>query len=277
MIVYGNARLVFSPVQPGTVRIAGITASGHQELTVEDKESFRQWAGEVRESYFDLTIREARAGAEIVLWPEAATFGYRQDEAILIDNCEQAKRALTITSPVCILADSASHEVEVTRAEFEDATYDLLQQTRMGLEEVLENAQAEHGLSRDAIDILLVGGSSKMPMVKEMIEDVTGRPPLQHGNPDLLVSMGAAYWAHLRATGNIMVRSKDSEGKLQTTAVTADPDSLTTVSHYSVGVEACDSTDSSRMCNAVVLPKGSSFGEAGDAARTFYKVSMRKV
>jgi apolipoprotein N-acyltransferase len=102
VMVYGAARLVFSPVQAGTVRVAGLTAVAYDELTIDDKETFRQWASDVRERYFEQTIREARAGAEIVLWPEAASVGFEEDEAALIARGREvaAQEGIYLAMPV---------------------------------------------------------------------------------------------------------------------------------------------------------------------------------
>jgi apolipoprotein N-acyltransferase len=88
VVVYGSARLVFSPAQAGTVRVAGLTtAQLHDEGPIslkDDREAFRRRTSDMRERYFEQTIREARAGAQIVLWPEGAGIGLEEDEAALI-------------------------------------------------------------------------------------------------------------------------------------------------------------------------------------------------
>ncbi len=88
VMVYGSARLVFSPVQAGTVRVASLTAAQIDDegpiSLKDDREGFRRRASDVRDRYFEQTIREARAGAKIVLWPEGASVGFEEDEATLI-------------------------------------------------------------------------------------------------------------------------------------------------------------------------------------------------
>ena len=64
------------------------------------------------------------------------------------------------------------------------------------LQRVLERAEQQYGLQQEQIDVLLCGGSSEMPMVNRMIGQVMGKPPLYY-EPQLLVSMGAAYMACL--------------------------------------------------------------------------------
>jgi len=84
VMVYGSARLVFSPVQVGTVRVAGLTALDGNGWTTADREAFHRRATEMHERYFERTVPEARAGAEVVLWPETAGIGFESDEAALI-------------------------------------------------------------------------------------------------------------------------------------------------------------------------------------------------
>jgi apolipoprotein N-acyltransferase len=80
VMVYGSARLVFSPMQEGTVRVASLTVFEYDALTGDDLHRM----SEIRDRYFEQTIREARAGAKIVLWPEGASVGFEEDEAALI-------------------------------------------------------------------------------------------------------------------------------------------------------------------------------------------------
>jgi apolipoprotein N-acyltransferase len=82
--VYGGARLVFSPARAGTVRVASLTVFEYDELTIDDRDAFRREMSEIRDRYFEQTIREARAGAKMVLWPEGAGVGFEGDEAALI-------------------------------------------------------------------------------------------------------------------------------------------------------------------------------------------------
>jgi apolipoprotein N-acyltransferase len=84
VMAYGGARLALSPVQEGTVRVAALTVVKHEGLTIDDKDVFRQQMDKERDRYFEQTIREARAGAKIVLWPEEASVGFEEDEAALI-------------------------------------------------------------------------------------------------------------------------------------------------------------------------------------------------
>jgi apolipoprotein N-acyltransferase len=99
VLAYGSVRLTFFQPQPGTVRMAGLTAvdfRAEQDVLVQtihtDWEAFRQLAAERYDPYFEGTIREARAGAKIVLWPEAALQVGGEDEAALIARGQEVSR-----------------------------------------------------------------------------------------------------------------------------------------------------------------------------------------
>ncbi len=80
-------------------------------------------------------------------------------------------------------------QMKLTRAKFEQLTEDLLQRCRGPFEQALRDAK----LSKDQIDeVVLVGGSTRMPMVQELVRQLTGREPHKGVNPDEVVAVGAA-------------------------------------------------------------------------------------
>jgi len=80
----------------------------------------------------------------------------------------------------------------LTRAKFQEMTEDLIQRCKIPFEQAIKDA----GLSTDQVDqIILVGGSTRMPAVQEMVEGLTGREPHKGVNPDEVVAMGAAIQA----------------------------------------------------------------------------------
>lgn len=83
----------------------------------------------------------------------------------------------------------------VERSEFEQSTEDLLARTLSLTDDILE----ELGLRADQIDdVVLVGGSTRMPAVDQVLTDRFGKPPLRSINPDEAVAMGAAILAEIR-------------------------------------------------------------------------------
>jgi molecular chaperone DnaK len=184
--------------------------------------------------------------------------------ALLHENCERAKRALSKKNEETVVADMSGHVVTVTREDFESATSSLLLQTRMRLEQVLAEALAKHGLTLDDIDILVCGGATRMPMVKAMIEEVAGRAPLEHKNPQLLVANGAAYVAHaMDPEATIPLPGKGGEASAEAEEVRIAPDSITDITCHAVGMQVIrhGADGKPRPVNAVVLQRGTAFGE----------------
>lgn len=94
---FGMVRLAFFPLEPGTVRIASINVRDIDigelgKLFGTDREAFRQGTEELHDRYFQDTIREAQAGAKIVLWSEGAGLGDETGEAALIARGQEVAR-----------------------------------------------------------------------------------------------------------------------------------------------------------------------------------------
>jgi molecular chaperone DnaK len=80
-------------------------------------------------------------------------------------------------------------QMKLTRAKFEQLTEDLLERTRAPFNQALQDA----GLTASDIDeVVLVGGSTRMPMVQDLVYELTGKAPNKSVNPDEVVSVGAA-------------------------------------------------------------------------------------
>jgi len=101
----------------------------------------------------------------------------------------------TINLPFITASDQGPLHLEesLSRSEFERMTEDLLDRCRSPFEQAVKDA----GISVDGIDhIILVGGSTRMPVVREMVTKLTGgKEPHQGVNPDEVVSVGAAVQA----------------------------------------------------------------------------------
>lgn len=85
-----------------------------------------------------------------------------------------------------------SAEYDMTRGEFEELTRDLLERTRGPIETVLSDAGVEVG---DVNHVLLVGGSTRMTAIADMVKEMAGKEPSKTVNPDEVVAMGACYQA----------------------------------------------------------------------------------
>ena len=119
----------------------------------------------------------------------------------LKEAAEQAKKELSsststsINLPYLSLTDSGpvSLSETITRAKFEDLTKDLLDRTKKPFNDVV----AEAGIKVADIDhVVLVGGSTRMPQVTELVKKLTGgKEPNKGVNPDEVVAVGAALQA----------------------------------------------------------------------------------
>ncbi len=88
--------------------------------------------------------------------------------------------------------DQLHLDVDLTRSQFESMTEDLLDKTLVSM----KNALADSKLNIDQIDkVILIGGSTRMPSVVQIVEKFTGKKPYKNINPDEAVAVGAAIQA----------------------------------------------------------------------------------
>jgi len=121
----------------------------------------------------------------------------RQALQRLRDAAEEAKHELssrketTVTLPFIAADDDGPKDLEqdITRAKFESLTADLIERTVGPTQQALEDAGYEKG---DIDEVILVGGSTRMPQVQEQVEEMTGQSPKKNVNPDEAVALGAA-------------------------------------------------------------------------------------
>ncbi len=115
----------------------------------------------------------------------------------LKEAAEKAKMELSSTTQAninlpFITADATGPkhlDYTLTRAEFERITKDLLDRCRKPVEQALRDASMSQG---DIDEVILVGGSTRMPAVQELVKNMTGKQPNMSVNPDEVVAMGAA-------------------------------------------------------------------------------------
>ena len=118
----------------------------------------------------------------------------------LQEAAEQAKKELSSATSTNISLQYLSVTPEgpihldekLTRAKFEELTRDLLERTKKPVLDVIKEA----GVTISEIsEVVLVGGSTRMPAVAELVKELTGREPNKGVNPDEVVAMGAALQA----------------------------------------------------------------------------------
>jgi len=165
-----------------------------------------------------------------------------QDAAQLWLDVQEAKHALSERQRAMVMVFHAGvrTRVEITRDQFEGLTRDLLERTETTTSLVVKDA----GLDWSQIDrVLLVGGSSRMPMVCDMLRRVTGKEPDRSASPDEVVAHGAALYA-------AMLMNRGGESGLATCK-------LENVNSHSLGVIGLDQKTQRRQ-NVVLIPKNTS-------------------
>ncbi len=121
----------------------------------------------------------------------------RQALQRLIEASEKAKIELssvteTQISLPFVTADQTGPkhlETKVTRAKFEELTADLTERTVIPFKQALSDAKLSES---DINEIILVGGSTRMPVIQELVKRLTGKEPHRGVNPDEVVAVGAA-------------------------------------------------------------------------------------
>ena len=157
----------------------------------------------------------------------------------LIVAAEGYKKTLSIAETVTIPINYEGYSAKytLTRDEFESMTEHLLIATK----EVCQNLMGDLGLAWTDIDeILLVGGSTRMPAVSRFLRDMTGREVVAHSDTDLAVAKGAAIVGELYSSNATGLRA------MQVSDVTA----------HSLGVLSV-SQDGSKFVNEIMIKKNS--------------------
>ena len=123
----------------------------------------------------------------------------RIKEAAEKAKCELSSLMETNINLMFITADANGPKhlnMDLTRAKFEDLCYDLLERCKKPVEQAIQDA----GISKSDInEVVLVGGSSRIPAVQRLVKEYTGKEPNQSVNPDEVVAVGAAIQAGVLA------------------------------------------------------------------------------
>lgn len=123
----------------------------------------------------------------------------RLKEAAEKAKCELSSVIETTINLPFITADAngPKHlDISLTRAKFEELTQDLLDRCKKPVEQAIKDAS----LSKNEIDeVVLVGGSTRIPAVQALVKEYTGKEPNQSVNPDEVVAVGAAIQAGVLA------------------------------------------------------------------------------
>jgi len=163
---------------------------------------------------------------------------------------EDAKRDLSEKSqvPVSVYYKGNTLTVQLTRSDFERMTADMLQRTKDTTELVMQQA----GVSPGQLDeVLLVGGSTYMPVVEQMLVEVTGRTPSRDLMPERAVAEGAAIHAAI-----LEAKHTESSGRMSQALLTRLRNvSTIDVNSHSLGVKITNPNDRERKINHIMIPR----------------------
>ncbi len=175
--------------------------------------------------------------------------------ADLREKAEMAKRTLSNVAKtnVFVSLNGKNYRTTVSRKDFEKITKSLLTRTEELVEDVLEDT----GTTWDQIDhVLLIGGSTRMPMVRDLVERMSGKTPETDVNPDEAVALGAAVQATLEVangSSDAGATSNSSEEMSSLPAFTKEIQ-IQDVTSQALGVLIL-ADDNINMKNSVMIPK----------------------
>jgi molecular chaperone HscA len=143
---------------------------------------------------------QALADAAVARQP-ALQVATAEDKTVLKAAARAAKEALTHADAVTLNASlsTGSLSVQISRADFEQATQVLTARCITAVRKALRDAQLA---KEDVQGVVMVGGSTRMPQIQQAVADFFGQAPLNNLNPDEVVALGAAIQANQLAGNN---------------------------------------------------------------------------
>ncbi|HXT45976.1 MAG TPA: Hsp70 family protein [Pseudonocardiaceae bacterium] len=258
VLVYdlGGGTFDTTVIHVGASEITVVCTDGDTNLGGAD------WDGRLRDHLLDRFVAQAAP-------PESP-----EDDAEFLqevaNKAEEVKKQLSVqeSRPVQLRFAGAAARIEVTRAEFETMTKDLLDRTIEIVRRTLQIMQ-ERSPGATIDEVLLVGGSTRMPMVSDRLAEEFGWDPKLH-EPELAVAKGAAIFALSRLVYKMQQKAKHSAGS-DTDAERAVANVITQVARqYGMSEEAVRQLSAKKTHS--VLPKAFGVGmHDRDSGRDYVK------
>ena len=131
-----------------------------------------------------------------------------------LEIAERIKRSLSVKNKHAEVVEGPEgpKKIEISRSEFEQSIQMHIEKLKMLLEECIDGSGHEVG---EINHTLLVGGSTRIPIISKTIEKVMGKPPLKGVNVDEAVAAGAAVYAGLKSKNSLNTAQKKAIGKVQ--------------------------------------------------------------
>ena len=131
-----------------------------------------------------------------------------------LEIAERIKRSLSVKNKHAEVVEGPEgpKKIEISRSEFEQSIQMHIEKLKMLLEECIDGSGHEVG---EISHTLLVGGSTRIPIISKTIEKVMGKPPLKGVNVDEAVAAGAAVYAGLKSKNLLNTAQKKAIGKVQ--------------------------------------------------------------
>ena len=169
---------------------------------------------------------------------------------------EEAKKTLSAREKANIVLNSGGkpYKYTLTREKFVDLIEPLLFKTVGSMETACDEAGVEYS---DLDKILLVGGSTRMPLVRESIEEETGITPSSEVHPDEAVAIGAAFHVLdvIKCEKEKVVRGETSDKKVANATIPEVKKQYTFTDVTSHGIGIVVSNRNNEEINSVILPK----------------------
>jgi molecular chaperone DnaK len=160
---------------------------------------------------------------------------------------EKIKKVLSLKEETSEVIDGPKGpiKIEITRSEFEKSIQSYIEKTKMLIEEALDDAKCK---ANQITQTLLVGGSTRVPIVIESLTKIMGKPPIKGVNVDEAVACGAAIHAGLLRKKDLNSNQKKSLDKVE----------LNDVCNYYLGtlVVVTDQQRNLRaLANSIIIPR----------------------
>jgi len=135
-------------------------------------------------------------------------------------DAERQKIRLSTLDEIEVVIDGGK-AIVITRKEFEESISILVNMSLASFDNALVKANKKHGITIDNImDVILVGGTSRVPLVQEALKNKIGKKPKVYGNPDETVAKGAAIYVALNNKRSLNVNQKAAISGLEIKEIT---------------------------------------------------------